>query len=35
LRRSTAAWFARNARRLSIESSLDVLAESYAGEARR
>jgi glycosyltransferase involved in cell wall biosynthesis len=29
LRRSTADWFARNARRLSIDSSLDAVAESY------
>ena len=29
LRRSTAAWFERNARRLSLDSSLDVVARSY------
>jgi glycosyltransferase involved in cell wall biosynthesis len=34
LRRSTAAWFAANARRLSIESSLDAVARSYAGGRR-
>jgi glycosyltransferase involved in cell wall biosynthesis len=31
LRESTAGWFARNARRLSLDSSLDVVADSYAG----
>ena len=31
LRLATAAWFARNARRLSLDASLDVVAESYAG----
>ncbi len=30
LRRSTAAWFARNADRLSMDASLDVVAEAYA-----
>jgi glycosyltransferase involved in cell wall biosynthesis len=30
LRRSTSEWFARNARRLSIESSLEVVAAAYA-----
>ncbi|MBN1528512.1 MAG: glycosyltransferase family 4 protein [Thermoleophilaceae bacterium] len=30
LRESTAAWFARNARRLSLGSSLDRVAEAYA-----
>jgi glycosyltransferase involved in cell wall biosynthesis len=30
LRNSTAAWFERNARRLSLESSLQVVLESYA-----
>jgi glycosyltransferase involved in cell wall biosynthesis len=37
LRASTAAWFARNARRLSIDASLDRVAESYraAGEGQR
>ena len=30
LRASTAAWFARNARRLSIDASLDVVAAGYA-----
>jgi glycosyltransferase involved in cell wall biosynthesis len=34
LRRSTADWFARNARRLSIGSSLDVVAKAYAEGAR-
>ncbi|MET0770156.1 MAG: glycosyltransferase, partial [Solirubrobacteraceae bacterium] len=29
LRTSTAAWFERNARRLSLDSSLDVVAKSY------
>jgi glycosyltransferase involved in cell wall biosynthesis len=29
LRRSTADWFARNAKRLSIDNSLDVVASSY------
>jgi glycosyltransferase involved in cell wall biosynthesis len=29
LRRSTAAWFERNARRLSLDSSLDAVARSY------
>jgi len=31
LRRSTADWFARNARRLSLDNSLDVVAACYAG----
>ena len=31
LRASTAAWFARNALRLSIDASLDVVVRSYAG----
>jgi glycosyltransferase involved in cell wall biosynthesis len=34
LRASTAAWFARNARRLSLESSLESVAASYARKAR-
>ena len=34
LRRSTADWFARNARRLSLASSLDVVAASYRDSAR-
>jgi glycosyltransferase involved in cell wall biosynthesis len=34
LRRSTADWFARNARRLSLVSSLDEVAASYARSAR-
>jgi glycosyltransferase involved in cell wall biosynthesis len=34
LRASTAAWFARNARRLSLESSLESVAASYARRAR-
>jgi glycosyltransferase involved in cell wall biosynthesis len=31
LRASTRAWFARNAHRLSLSTSLDVVAASYAG----
>jgi glycosyltransferase involved in cell wall biosynthesis len=34
LRQSSADWFARNARRLSIESSLDTVAAAYASSAR-
>jgi glycosyltransferase involved in cell wall biosynthesis len=34
LRASTAAWFGRNARRLSLEESLERVAESYAEVAR-
>jgi glycosyltransferase involved in cell wall biosynthesis len=34
LRERTAAWFARNERRLSIDSSLDELARFYADSAR-
>lgn len=34
LRQSTADWFARNARRLSIESSLETVLEEYARAAR-
>jgi glycosyltransferase involved in cell wall biosynthesis len=34
LRTSTAEWFVRNARRLSLDSSLDVVAGSYAASAR-
>ena len=34
LRVSTAAWFARNARRLSLESSLETVASTYARRAR-
>jgi glycosyltransferase involved in cell wall biosynthesis len=34
LRRSAADWFARNARRLSIEGSLDAVAESYEAAPR-
>jgi glycosyltransferase involved in cell wall biosynthesis len=34
LRASTAAWFTRNARRLSLESSLESVAASYARRAR-
>jgi glycosyltransferase involved in cell wall biosynthesis len=34
LRERTRAWFARNARRLSLESSLETVAESYAASAR-
>jgi glycosyltransferase involved in cell wall biosynthesis len=35
LRRSTAAWFAHNARRLSLESSLETVLASYAGPIAR
>jgi glycosyltransferase involved in cell wall biosynthesis len=35
LRASTADWFARNARRLSLESSLDRVAASYADASAR
>jgi len=35
LRERTAAWFARNARRLSLESSLDRVAAAYADEPPR
>jgi glycosyltransferase involved in cell wall biosynthesis len=35
LRRSTAAWFAHNARRLSLESSLETVLASYAGPLAR
>jgi glycosyltransferase involved in cell wall biosynthesis len=34
LRDSTADWFARNARRLSLSSSLDVVADAYRASAR-
>ncbi len=34
LRASTAEWFARNAQRLSLDASLDVVAASYAASAR-
>ena len=34
LRASTCAWFARNARRLSLASSLEKVAASYADNAR-
>jgi glycosyltransferase involved in cell wall biosynthesis len=34
LRASTADWFARNARRLSLDGSLDAVAASYAATAR-
>lgn len=34
MRRSTAAWFADNAERLSLESSLETVAASYASAAR-
>ncbi|HEY5286440.1 MAG TPA: glycosyltransferase [Solirubrobacteraceae bacterium] len=34
LRESTAAWFAENAERLSLESSLGVVLASYAGKGR-
>jgi glycosyltransferase involved in cell wall biosynthesis len=33
MRRSTAEWFTRNARRLSLESSLATVAEAYAASA--
>jgi len=33
LRRSTADWFERNAQRLSLESSLDAVAEAYSARA--
>jgi glycosyltransferase involved in cell wall biosynthesis len=35
LRERTAAWFARNERRLSLESSLDQLASFYASDSAR
>jgi glycosyltransferase involved in cell wall biosynthesis len=37
LRRATADWFARNARRLSLEHSLEIVVENYTGSpsARR
>jgi len=35
LRESTAAWFARNAERLSLETSLRTVVRVYAGEGRR
>ena len=35
LRASTADWFARNAKRLSIDTSLDVVARSYAARSAR
>ncbi len=31
LRHSTAAWFAANAKRLSLQSSLEVVIDSYRG----
>jgi glycosyltransferase involved in cell wall biosynthesis len=34
LRASTAAWFGRNARRLSLDASLETVAESYSEVAR-
>jgi len=34
LRRSTAEWFERNARRLSLASSLETVASAYRGSAR-
>jgi glycosyltransferase involved in cell wall biosynthesis len=34
LRRRTAGWFGRNARRLSLESSLERVAEAYAAQAK-
>jgi glycosyltransferase involved in cell wall biosynthesis len=35
LRESTAAWFAQNAERLSLEYSLQIVLESYAGPSAR
>jgi hypothetical protein len=35
LRESTAAWFAQNAERLSLEHSLQIVLESYAGPSAR
>jgi glycosyltransferase involved in cell wall biosynthesis len=35
LRESTAGWFARNARQLSLEASLDTVLASYVSAARR
>ncbi len=35
MRRSTAAWFAENATRLSLESSLQTVLETYAGTSAR
>ncbi|HUH80587.1 MAG TPA: glycosyltransferase [Solirubrobacteraceae bacterium] len=35
MRRSTAAWFAENARRLSLESSLETVLAIYAGASAR
>jgi glycosyltransferase involved in cell wall biosynthesis len=35
LRRSTFAWFMRNARRLSLDSSLELVSRAYATERRR
>jgi glycosyltransferase involved in cell wall biosynthesis len=35
LRQSTAAWFARNAERLSLESSLQTVLRLYAGDSAR
>jgi DNA-binding NarL/FixJ family response regulator len=35
LRESTAAWFAQNARRLSLESSLETVLASYARPSAR
>jgi glycosyltransferase involved in cell wall biosynthesis len=35
LRESTASWFASNAKRLSLESSLEVVLDAYAGGAGR
>lgn len=35
LRTSTAAWYARNARRLSLEASLDRVSAAYRGEVAR
>jgi glycosyltransferase involved in cell wall biosynthesis len=35
MRRSTASWFAENARRLSLESSLETVLETYRGASAR
>ena len=35
LQRSTSAWFARNAERLSLSRSLEVVVDSYRGRSER
>jgi hypothetical protein len=35
LRASTAAWFAANAARLSLDASLDAVAAGYSAESAR